>query len=312
MKRVHVAVAVIENDCGDVLIARRASHQHMGGLWEFPGGKVETGETVLQALQREIHEEIALTVKAATPMLQIPFHYPDKHVLLDVWRVNDFSGIPRGCEGQPVCWVPRRELSAYEFPPANRAILTALRLPERLLVTGDFENPLQCLQRVETAIRQYGVRAIMLRAHHLDETVYRQLASDLSALCLGCDVRLLLNTAATPMLRGADGLHLSAQRLLSCHERPVTDAQLFGASCHNRQEIAHAIALGVDYLTLSPVLPTRSHPGVAVLGWERFADLLQFCPVPVFALGGVGDADLPRIKALGGFGVAAISAWWPS
>ncbi len=312
MKRVHVAVAVIENGCGDVLIARRASHQHMGGLWEFPGGKVEAGETVLQALQREIHEEIALTVNTAMPMLQIPFHYPDKHVLLDVWRVNDFSGTARGCEGQPVCWVPRSALSTYDFPPANRAILTALALPERLLVTGDFDKPVQCLQRVEQAILRHEIHGVLLRAHQLDGAGYQQLAGDMSALCTSHGVRLILNTSATTVLHGAAGLHLTAQRLLACHERPVSDAQLFGASCHNRQEVDRAIALGVDYLTLSPVLPTRSHPGATVLGWEGFADLLHYCPVPVFALGGVGDADLPRIKALGGFGVAAISAWWPS
>ena len=84
MKTVHVAVAVIENSAGDFLIAQRANHQHMGGYWEFPGGKVESGESIFAALQREIREEVALEIKSATPMLKIPFSYPDKKVLLDV------------------------------------------------------------------------------------------------------------------------------------------------------------------------------------------------------------------------------------
>ena len=108
MKSVHVAVAVIKNDNGDVLIAKRPDHLHMGGFWEFPGGKVEAGETVLQALQREIREEVALDIHAAQPLLRIPFQYPDKHVLLDVWCVTGFAGgvgmdIPQGTpDSQPM------------------------------------------------------------------------------------------------------------------------------------------------------------------------------------------------------------------
>lgn len=312
MKRVHVAVAVIENDRGDVLIARRADHQHMGGLWEFPGGKVEAGETVLQALQREIREEIALAVSTAEPLLQIPFHYPDKQVLLDVWRVTAFAGTPHGCEGQPVRWVPRSELSRFEFPAANRAILTALRLPERLLVTGEFVSVDDCVRRAEQAMAVHGVRGVLLRAPALSARQYVACAAALQPVCLANRATLLLNAPVGHALAGADGLHLTSRRLLACRERPVAPDTLFGASCHNRQEIEQALAVGADYLVLSPVLPTTSHPGEPALGWAGFADLLQHCPVPVFALGGMGDAALPQVKALGGFGIAGISAWWPA
>jgi 8-oxo-dGTP diphosphatase len=310
MKTIHVAVAVIENPDNFLLIARRPAHLHMGGLWEFPGGKVEAGETVLHALQREIREEIALEIHAAQPMLQIPFQYPDKRVLLDVWRVTQFSGEARGCEGQEVCWVSRSELVSYPFPAANRAILAALQLPERLLVTGDFSDTADCLQRTKDAIEHHGLHAVMLRAPHLAPVAYAQLAADMFQLCQRLGVSLYLNADANSNRETADGLHLTASRLLACRERPVNEKKLFGASCHNVEEIRHAIAVGVDYITLSPVLPTSSHPDALSLGWDGLAELLAICSMPVFALGGVDDRHLAQAKLAGAFGIAGISAWW--
>ena len=310
MKTVHVAVAVVEKNTGEILIAKRPDHLHMGGFWEFPGGKVEAGETVLQALQREIREEVSLDVHAAQPFLQIPFQYPDKKVLLDVWRVTEFSGVAKSCEDQKVLWVSRNALHQYEFPPANRAILTALQLPECLLITGNFSDANECLLRTENAIENTGVRAVMLRAHHLDALQYKNLAIEMALLCNQRGVQLLLNADAAGFIEQADGLHLTAERLLACKERPVGAEKLFGASCHHRAEIEHALALGVDYLTLSPVLPTPSHPEQSVLGWEGLQDLLQYCPVPVYALGGLDEGHLHAAKTLGALGIAGISAWW--
>lgn len=315
MKTVHVAVAVIEkntgeNNAGEILIAKRPDHLHMGGFWEFPGGKVETGETVLQALQREIREEVALDVHTALPLLKIPFQYPDKCVLLDVWCVTEFSGVAKSCEGQQVLWVPRTAMHQYEFPVANRAILTALQLPECLLITGNFSDARECLQRTEKAVENAGVRAVMLRAHHLDAVAYRQLANAMVQLCHQRGVRLLLNTDTAGFFEQADGLHLTAERLLACKKRPISAHKLLGASCHNRAEIECALALGVDYLTLSPVLPTLSHPEQPALGWEGLQDLLQYCPIPVYALGGLDASCLPQVKTLGALGIAGISAWW--
>lgn len=310
MKTVHVAVAVIENTDGEFLIARRADHQHMGGCWEFPGGKVEAGESVFAALQREIREEVALEIHSAQPMLKIPFTYPEKQVLLDVWRVADFSGSARGCEGQVVRWAPCSALHQYAFPPANRAILTTLSMPQRLLITGAFQNSAECLQRTERALTQKNIRAVMLRAHHLAAHEFSLLAAAMAQLCHTHHAKLLLNTDVDGDLAAADGLHLSAARLLACSERPVVAQQLLGASCHNAQEIQHAIAVGADYITLSPVLPTASHPEQVGMGWDVFTQHLSQCSLPVFALGGVSDEHLVAATAAGAWGVASISAWW--
>ena len=125
-KTVHVAVAVVVDSDGQVLITQRHKDSHQGGLWEFPGGKVEPGESLAQALSREILEELDIRVVAHSPLIEIAHDYGDKQVLLDVHRVTEFSGIPRPMESQPMRWVPTSSLKDYEFPAANVAIIDAL------------------------------------------------------------------------------------------------------------------------------------------------------------------------------------------
>lgn len=127
MKTVHVAVGVVQNAEGKVLIAKRADHQHQGGLWEFPGGKVEPGESVLQALIREFSEEVDLTLKTAEPLLTVNHDYSDKKVLLDVWLSRDFRGVAKGNEQQLIAWVAIDELDNYPVPAANQDIIAVLK-----------------------------------------------------------------------------------------------------------------------------------------------------------------------------------------
>ena len=132
MKEIHVVAAVIYAPAGDhILIARRPAHLHQGGLWEFPGGKVNGDETAFTALQRELREELAIVVKAALPLMEVSHRYPEKAVFLDIWEVREFSGEPRGNEGQEIAWVKIRELGSYSFPEANSGIVSALTGPPR-------------------------------------------------------------------------------------------------------------------------------------------------------------------------------------
>lgn len=125
-KCVHVAVGVVTNADRQVLIALRPAHVHQGGLWEFPGGKVEQGETVQQALRRELKEELAIEARDFKQLLDLQHDYVDKSVRLDVWWVDDFEGQPVGQEGQAVRWVNSDQLTQYQFPDANQAIVDAI------------------------------------------------------------------------------------------------------------------------------------------------------------------------------------------
>ena len=125
MKRIHVAAGIILQ--GDkVLLAKRPSHVHMGGLWEFPGGKLEANESLTDALARELKEEIGIDVSACEPFMQVSHDYPDKQVLLDFCKVTEFTGEPKGLEQQQVSWVPLIQLSDYAFPEANLPVVKAL------------------------------------------------------------------------------------------------------------------------------------------------------------------------------------------
>jgi 8-oxo-dGTP diphosphatase len=308
----HVVAAVIEGGDGRILIARRADHRHQGGLWEFPGGKVEPGEGTAAALSRELDEELGITVAAARPLIRVPYTYPDRRVLLDVWKVTAFGGEPHGREGQPLRWVAPAGLPALPFPAANLPIVTAARLPDRYLITPDpgtasrWEAFLaQLEQRLDA-----GIRLLQLRAKTLSPGDYARLAVPVAALCRRHGASLLVSGDVQLAKRLGCGLHLPAHALATTVARPVDAGVWLSAACHDGRELQRAVALGADFVVVSPVLPTATHPEATPLGWERFQALCEASCVPVYALGGVGAADLGEAWLRGGQGVAGIRALW--
>ena len=310
-RRIHVVVAAIFNSAGEVLLSRRADHVHQGGLWEFPGGKLEPGELPAEALRRELHEELGIGVQAIRPLIRVQHDYHDRHVLLDVWRVDGFAGTASGREGQPLAWVPPGELDRYRFPAANRPVIKAIRLPDRYLITPDPGDDREAfLQHFARAIGG-TLSLVQLRAKRLALPAYRELASRALEICRAAGARLLLN--AEPSLAaelGAQGVHLSARRLLALQTRPLGDAYLVGASCHNPEELEHACRLGVDFAVVSPIRETPGHPGVPALGFARLRRLTEQADLPVYALGGMTEQDLSAVFAHGAQGIAAIRALW--
>lgn len=313
MNRIHVAAAVIRSPDGLVLIAKRPLDKHQGGLWEFPGGKVEVGETVEAALARELQEELNITVTEARPLIQVRHDYPDKQVLLDVWEVLAFSGEPHGAEGQPLGWVEPADLPNYRFPAANRPIITAARLPDHYLITPDGLSPQQLLDGVARAL-DAGIRLIQLRAPSLCHLDYRALAAEVTAMCGGRAQLMLKGPLQWVDEFPTAGWHLTAEQLRdhAGQGRPVPLRQWLAASCHDAAELDLAMTMGVDFVTLSPVLPTATHPEVQPLGWSRAAELLVGFSQPAYLLGGLGPADLAQALRAGGQGVAAIRAFWPN
>lgn len=307
---VHVAVGVIVAADGKILIARRPDNVHQGNLWEFPGGKVDAGESVSAALKRELAEELDITVEQTQPLIQIHHDYGDKTVLLDVHKVTAFSGTAKGNEGQPIRWVSVVELADYAFPVANKPIITALSLADKMLITGEFTSGNEFLVRLERALES-GVRLVQFRAPELSAADYRILAEATQQLCQRHQAKLILNTTVERFdAKQFEGLHLNRHEIQHYETRPVSENILLGASCHNAEEIAQARRIGADYICLSPVAPTTSHPEAAVLGWDTFAALVKQAGTPVFALGGMKVSDIDRVKQHGGQGIAAISCFW--
>nr|WP_254171002.1 Nudix family hydrolase [Pseudomonas putida] len=312
VKRIHVVAAVIRGVDGRILIARRADTQHQGGLWEFPGGKVEEGEAVEVALARELREELGIEVTRSRPLIKVSHDYPDKQVLLDVREVDAFTGEPHGAEGQPLAWVAPRDLGQYAFPEANTPIVAAARLPDQYLITPDGLEAPELLRGIQKAIAG-GIRLIQLRAPDMYDPKYRDVAVDAVGLCAG---------KAQLMLKGplewlgdfpSAGWHLTSAQLrkYAANGRPFPKARWLAASCHNAEELALAEQMGVDFVTLSPVEVTQTHPEATPLGWEAAGRLIQGINHPVFLLGGVGAAERERAWEIGAQGVAGIRAFWP-
>jgi len=323
---IHVAVAAIIDNQGRVLLARRPDHVHQGGLWEFPGGKLESGESVSEALARELQEELGIIPASQRPLLSIRHDYQDRTVLLDVWRVDAFTwmdevdttngGRDIGREGQALRWVATQDLPGMDFPAANHAIVNALRLPASYLITPDPGNDQkQYLQQLERVLHG-GIKLARFRAWQLDGPAYLELACQVVALCHDNQARCLLScddpeTAATIIgMSGADGLHVSSHQLMALSRRPLGSQLWMAASCHNQDEIEQACRVGADFITLSPVKPTHSHPQVQPMGWEQFRTLAEQASMPVYALGGVTEQDIEVCWWHGGQGIAAISSLW--
>ncbi|MBF7142779.1 MULTISPECIES: Nudix family hydrolase [Pseudomonas] len=312
MKRVHVAAAVIRRADGKVLIARRNAAQHQGNLWEFPGGKLEEGESPTAGLARELAEELGIQVTSARPLIKVAHDYPDKQVLLDVWEVDGFEGEPQGVEGQPLAWVAPKALGNYDFPAANAPIVSAARLPAAYLITPDGLPGPELLGGLRTAIAQ-GARLVQLRAPNLYDPQYRDLAVDAAGLCAA---------KAQLMLKGplewlgdfpSAGWHLTAEQLrkYAPNGRPFPADRWLAASCHGPEELELAERMGVDFVTLSPVQPTQTHPDAVPLGWAQAEQLIAGFNKPVFLLGGVGPGDTQRAWEMGAQGVAGIRSFWP-
>lgn len=311
-QRIDIAVGVLKQ--GDrVLLAQRQAKQSHALKWEFPGGKVEPAESIEAALVREFQEEVGVETSCWKPLIQIPWDYDTVSVYLHVYESNQFKGEPHGKEGQPVQWIEISELDNYEFPEANRGILSALQLPDVLMISGSFHDEHDALARLEAALDE-GVRLVQLRAKQMEEVDFIALAKQAIALTHRYkEAKILINGKPDwlDVLPEADGLQLASTAIMDLTGRPIPKDKILSVSTHTKTEIAKALELKADLLLLSPVKETSSHPDLAGMGWEIFSEMVADIPIPVFALGGMKLSDIEEAKQQGAQGVAAISGLWP-
>ena len=310
---IHVVAGVIRDAAGRVLVAQRPTGKHLAGFWEFPGGKSDPGEAPLDALRRELAEELGIRVEAAAPLISVPWTYPEKRIVLDAWLVIAYAGDVHAREQQAFRWVELADLASLPMPPADVPIATALRLPDRYLITpplAPHERDV-LLDGIERACVA-GIRLIQLRQPTWTRSEIESSASPAHAICARHGAALLMNGDFGIAMRCAlAGVHVPARVARTLDGRPVPADRWFGVSCHDADELAHAARIGADFVTLSPVAPTPTHPDARPLGWQRFAALTADASMPVYALGGLGDTDIATARNLGAQGVAAIRAFWP-
>jgi 8-oxo-dGTP diphosphatase len=315
-KIVEVAAAVLQRPDNSFLLAQRPPGKIWAGYWEFPGGKIEPGETPYHALVRELSEELGITVETAYPWVTRVYTYPHATVRLNFFRVTAWNGDLHPHEGQAFAWqsptptLPRGEREMVSpLLPANAPILRALSLPTLYAISNVQElGEQEFMRRLEAALSK-GLRLVQLREKDCSREALRELALKMLPLLRQHGARLLINAdIALAQEVGADGVQLTGAQLIELRERP--DVEWCAASCHNAAELRRAEELGCDFALLSPVLPTLSHPGAPHLGWENFAAIAAGSSIPVYALGGLTHDDMHTAWQHGAHGISLLRQAW--
>lgn len=305
----RVAAAVLVRSDGQVLLAQRPHGKPYAGYWEFPGGKLEPGETPRHALDRELREELGIAVRRASPWLVQEFVYPHAHVELNFFRVFAWDGTLTSHDGQAFEWQTPGRYSVSPLLPANTLILAALELPLVYGITcAEDSDEASFLARAEAAL-DGGLRLIQLRDKNWQLERRRRLARDLVPLAHRYGARVLWNgTVDEARAAGCDGVHWTSGTLGDARDRPRD--LMVAASVHSRDELARAATVGVDFAVLGPVNATPTHPFATPVGWNGFERAAQGARVPVYALGGLEARDVGTAIDHGAHGVALRRGAW--
>jgi 8-oxo-dGTP diphosphatase len=305
---IEVVAGVLMRADGAYMLGSRPVGKPYAGYWEFPGGKVEAGESLEQALARELREEMGIGVSRASYWLTRVHHYEHAAVRLHFFRVWDWQGAPQPLEGQQFAWVRPDAVGLQPMLPANGPILKALQLPALQAISCAAEfGAAAVLARLEAP---QAPEWVQVREPQLNRDQLRGFCAEVCARVHAYGGRVVVN-ADPEWLQGwpVDGVHLNGARLAALRQRP--DFPWVGASVHDAAGLQRAGELQLDYALLGHVRATPSHPGRQALGWEGFSALVHSgAPLPVYALGGLCPADLAQAQMAAAHGVAWMRGAW--
>lgn len=310
-KLVNVAAGVIRASDGRFLLGRRAPGTFYPGYWEFPGGKVEGGESPAMALVRELHEELGIIVDECWPWLVREHHYEHARVRLHFFEVPRWHGEVNDHVHSELAWASAEESVCEPMLPANGPIFKALRLPRFIGITHAAEIGIEPQLRALEAAFASGLECVQVREPGMNEAALGRFAAEVSARAREHRAIVLINAAPQLAQRlGVDGVQLNSRALMQCERRP--NLEWVGASCHDREQLERAARLGVDFALLGPIRETTTHPAARGIGWQRFTELASGLPMPIVALGGLGPDDWLAARSAGAHGIAAIRGAWRS
>lgn len=294
---------------GKVLLAQRPRKKVYAGYWEFPGGKVEPGEQAIDALKREIQEELGVGVERAFPWIVRQFAYPHATVNLNFFRVVRWQGEPRSVEHQLLSWEDPAAIGVAPLLPANGGVLKVLQLPDEYAITRAMAFGVPAfLERLESRLVK-GLRLIQVREKEMNRDELGEFAAKVVLLARRFGARVLINTdLALAHMIGADGVHLNSRQLSEASARP--DLPWCAASCHSRADLLVAEDLGIDFAVLGPVQSTPTHPEALPLGWSGFQSKIAGSAIPVFAIGGMTRGVLDTACTHGAHGLAMVRGSW--
>lgn len=308
---VHVVAGVLRDAGGRVLLSRRPSGGHLPGLWEFPGGKIEPDESPVEALRRELREELGIAIGPSRPLVSIRHEYAEKIVRLSLFEIHSFQGTPAGIEGQPIGWFAPADLDAAEMPAADRPLIRLLDLDPHYSISPSprsFESAADFVDAWRDCL-EAGYRLIRLRPES-GERVPAGIIDAVDRITREHDARWIASGELEQCYGWpAHGIHLSASQMVQLDRRPWPADRLVIASCHDLEETRIADALGADLVTLSPVAEASGSRAGSPLGWDAFERVVSYSPLPVLALGGVRPDDWSRSRSVGAFGVAGVRAF---
>ena len=316
-KIIHVAVAILqrknEDGYNQFLLTSRPQGKGWAGWWEFPGGKIEDGESPEHALTRELAEELGIKPTVTQQWLTRQYDYPAlsqnghdapaKTVLLHFYFVSAWQGEISPREGQQLSWQSAHHITVAPILPANAPIMHALALPPVYAISNIAEmGETPYLDALQAALNK-GLRLVQIREKHLTKEEFVRVSAQIIKLAKPYNATVLISQdIALARDLGAQGVHLPSQDLLMLKTKPA--GLMVSASCHSEAELVHAEMLGLDFVVLSPVKSTQSHPEIDALGWKAFADMAQKTTLPVYALGGMTLTDLPIALSYGARGIA--------
>lgn len=314
LKRIEVAVGVLfRQQAGygrEVLVAQRLVKDRYFQKWEFPGGKLESGETPFSALCRELNEELAINVLKATPLIQLDHNYPDRHVRLHVFEINDFAGELQGKEGQAIQWLKPQQCAEIEFLQANEPIISAILLPKVILITDIQKYGLEkTMVNIENVQNEYGDIIVQLRENTNDLAKLMAYKNQIMPLLKNASLLLLNGKPEVAQQLNFDGVHLKSSRAMMIKNRIDIDLKWVGVSCHDDVELKQAAEIA-DFALLSPIQSTQSHPEQQAKGWEFFSSCAEKSSLPVYALGGMSLQQCEKARLNQGQGVAVLRAAW--